>query len=85
MPRSHYLLASSKLCKTKTKKALDNEGMDIKFEFTARQTPQQNGKVERAFATLYGRMRAMMAAAKWDDNMKHRLLDGSCSYSNQIG
>ena len=54
-------------------KALDAEGMNIKFEFTARETPQQNGKVERAFATLYGRMRAMMAAAKWDDAMKHKL------------
>ncbi|MFN7263265.1 MAG: reverse transcriptase domain-containing protein [Cyanobacteriota bacterium] len=53
-------------------KALDAEGMNIKFEFTARETPQQNGKVERAFATLYGRMRAMMAAAKWDDTMKHK-------------
>ena len=53
-------------------KALDEEGMNIKFEFTARETPQQNGKVERAFATLYGRMRAMMAAAKWEDSMKHK-------------
>ena len=53
--------------------ALDSEGMNIKFEFTARETPQQNGKVERAFATLYGRMRAMMVAAKWDDEMKHKL------------
>jgi len=53
-------------------KALDAEGMNIKFEFTARETPQQNGKVERAFATLYGRMRAMMAAIKWDDSMKHK-------------
>ena len=52
--------------------ALENEGMNIKFEFTARETPQQNGKVERAFATLYGRMRAMMAAVKWDDKMKHK-------------
>ena len=52
--------------------SLDNEGMNIKFEFTARETPQQNGKVERAFATLYGRMRAMMTAVKWDDEMKHK-------------
>ena len=53
--------------------ALEGEGMNVTFEFTARETPQQNGKVERAFATLYGRMRAMMAAAKWDDAMKHKL------------
>jgi hypothetical protein len=53
--------------------SLEGEGMNIKFEFTARETPQQNGKVERAFATLYGRMRAMMAAANWNDAMKHKL------------
>ena len=37
------------------------EKRNITFECTARDTPpQQNGKVERAFATLYGRIRAMM-------------------------
>ncbi len=49
------------------KKEIDHEGMNIQFEFTARQTTQQNGKVEGAFATLYGRMRAMMTAAKIDE------------------
>jgi hypothetical protein len=34
--------------------------MGIFFEFTAPNTPQQNGVVERAFATLYGRIRAML-------------------------
>ena len=36
----------------------------INFEFTARDTPQQNGTVERAFATLYGRIRATNNCAK---------------------
>ena len=48
-------------------------GLNILFEFTARQTPQQNGKVERAFATLYGRMRAMMLSAGFDNDMKKKL------------
>jgi hypothetical protein len=52
------------------KESIDKEGLSIKFEFTARMTPQQNGKVERAFATLYGRMRAMMNGAGWSDSMK---------------
>jgi len=43
------------------------------FEFTARQTPQQNGKVERAFASLYGRMRAMMMGAGFDESEKMKL------------
>jgi hypothetical protein len=54
------------------KQKTEEEGMNIKFEFTARKTPQQNGKVERAFATLYGRMRAMMAGAKWNEEMKNK-------------
>lgn len=37
--------------------------MGITFEYTAPGTPQQNGVVERAFATLMGRARAMMNQA----------------------
>ena len=35
----------------------------IQFEFTAPNTPQQNGRVERKFATLYGKIRSLMNAA----------------------
>lgn len=38
-------------------------GLAVDFEFTSPYTPQQNGKVERAYPTLYGRARAMMLAA----------------------
>jgi hypothetical protein len=34
------------------------EGLGITFEYTAPDTPQHNGRVERKFATLYGRMRS---------------------------
>ena len=44
-------------------KQMQKEGMGATFEYTARHTPQQNGKVERNFATLCGRMRAMMKSA----------------------
>ena len=30
------------------------EGLNVLFEYTAPNIPQQNGKVERKFATLYG-------------------------------
>ena len=36
------------------------EGMGLKFEYTAPGTPQQNGRAERKFQTLYGRVRAML-------------------------
>ena len=35
-------------------------GMDARFEFSAPGTPQEKGVVERAFATLYGRVRTML-------------------------
>jgi Holliday junction resolvase RusA-like endonuclease len=37
---------------------------NIKIEFTAPGTPQQNGKVVRAFATLYGKTRYMLNSAR---------------------
>jgi hypothetical protein len=43
---------------------------NVKFEFTAPRTPQQNGVVERAFATLLGRMRAMMSSAGLTKNLR---------------
>ena len=36
---------------------------EIDFEFTSPGNPQQNVMLEQAFATLYSRMRAMMAHA----------------------
>ena len=36
----------------------------IKFEFTAKNTPQQNGLIERDIATIWGRTRAIMSASK---------------------
>jgi hypothetical protein len=41
-------------------KQMEKLNLSVTFEFTAPNTPQQNGVVERAFATLYGRVRAMM-------------------------
>ena len=37
--------------------------MHIKFKYTSSGTPQQNGRIERKFATLYGRVRAMFIGA----------------------
>ena len=38
----------------------EQEGLNITFEYTAPGTPQQNGRVERKFATLGARIRAML-------------------------
>ena len=38
-------------------KVLREKKYPAKFEYTSSETPQQNGRVERKFATLYGRVR----------------------------
>ncbi len=40
--------------------AVENEGLGVFFEYTATGTPQQNGRVEQKFATLYNQERAML-------------------------
>jgi len=43
----------------------------IIFKYTAPGTPQQNGVVERAFATMLGQTRAIMNGAGFDENKRH--------------
>ncbi|MEM7375749.1 MAG: hypothetical protein AAF587_44560, partial [Bacteroidota bacterium] len=52
---------------------VDKKGLGITFEYTAPHTPEQNGIVERAFATLYNRGRAMMSAAGFTEELKNKL------------
>lgn len=37
------------------------------FEYTAPNAPQQNGRIERSFATLFGRIRSMLNAARLNE------------------
>jgi len=48
------------------------QGLPVKFEFTSRNTPQQNGQVERSFATLYSKICAMMNAARMNQQEKEK-------------
>ena len=50
-----------------------NQKMKIKFEYTSPGTPQQNGRIERKFATLYGRVRAMFISAGIEGELRKRL------------
>ena len=47
--------------------------LKIKFEYTAPHTPQQNGKIERKFATLYGKVRSMLNAAQLSEMLRRGL------------
>ena len=46
---------------------------DIKFEFTPRNTPQYNGKIERKFQTIYSRVRANCEAAGLTKKLRNQL------------
>jgi hypothetical protein len=54
-------------------KLCEQEGLGIQFEYTAPGTPQLNGRVERKFATLYGRVRAMLNGARLTKELRHGL------------
>jgi transposase InsO family protein len=57
----------------KLEEACKREGLGIQFEYTAPGTPQQNGRVERKFATLYARVRAMLNHALLPSKLQHGL------------
>jgi hypothetical protein len=47
--------------------------LNIKFEFTAPYTPEMNGKIERKFATLYGKTRSMLNGARLTKELRDGL------------
>ena len=53
--------------------AYKQEGLGIQFKYTAPGTPHQNDRVERKFATLYGRVRAIINGGGFPEDIKKRL------------
>jgi hypothetical protein len=45
----------------------------IKFEFSGPRTPQRNGKVERKFQTLHGRIRAVLNGADLEGELRDKI------------
>jgi hypothetical protein len=45
----------------------------IKFEFLGPRTPQRNGKVERKFQTLYGRIRATINGVGLEGELRDKI------------
>ena len=52
---------------------MKRQGLGLNFEYTAPGTPQQNGRVERNFVALYGRVRAMLNGARITLEMRQKL------------
>ena len=57
-------------------KEIIEKGMNMRFEYTATNTPQQNGRVERKFATNYGRIRLMLPGAGIEGALRKSLTMG---------
>jgi hypothetical protein len=64
------MLGKTKLCKHFLKEDIHYE---IQFEYTAPHTPQQNGRIERKSATLYGKIRALTTASQLPQNLRNDL------------
>ena len=57
----------------KTEEVCKELGLGIDFEYSAPNSPQQNGRVERKFATLYGRVRSMLNGAHLTPSLRSGL------------
>ncbi len=65
-------------------KQCDRLFLNIKFEFTSPDTPQQNGRVERKFAILYTYMRSLLNAANLTRDLKNLLWAEAAMHSTDI-
>ena len=50
-----------------------DQDLEVKFEYTVVGTTQQNGRVQRKFATLYGRISSMMIDADVEEELRQKL------------
>jgi Reverse transcriptase (RNA-dependent DNA polymerase) len=57
--------------------------LSAKFEFTAPDSPQQNGRIERKFATLNGKCRAMLNAAEFNEEIRKKMW-AYCAYHSTL-
>jgi hypothetical protein len=63
---------------------VQKSGWEVQFEFTAPGTPEENGKVERTYATLWGRARAVLNTANLSAEMRSGLWTECANYVSQI-
>jgi len=71
--RPRYIRCDNSGENRKTEELCRTMGLGMIFEYTAPSTPQQNGRVERKFATLYGRVRAMMNYSGFEEELRGKL------------
>jgi hypothetical protein len=59
--------------KMKMKNDPEIKSFGVKFEFYGPRAPQRNGKVERKFQTLYGRIRSMLNEAGLEGELRDKI------------
>ena len=74
----------NKSLKQKCQEANEKFLRDVEFEFTARSTPQLNGKVERKIATITRQIRATLNAAKLPAELRKILWGEAVMYCTDI-
>ena len=57
---------------------------EIRFEFTARDTPQRNGMIERRFAVVTRRIRAVLNGAKLPEDLRKILWGEAVMYCTDV-
>jgi hypothetical protein len=55
------------------KSRIELEGLNVKMEYTSPETPEQNGQVERSFATLWGKVRSMLNRSGVTQELREKL------------
>jgi hypothetical protein len=63
---------------------VQKKGWDVQFELTAPGTPEENGKVERTCATLWGRSQAVLNTANLSTEMRSRCWTECAKYVSQV-
>jgi hypothetical protein len=68
--------------KTLQQEADKDSEIKLQFEFPSPYTPQQNGRIERKFATLWGKVRAQLNSAKLPWSLRNKLCAQCANLSN---
>jgi hypothetical protein len=62
----------------------EDKTLTARFELTAQYTPEQNGMVERKYATLYGKVRAMLNWANFPESLRQLLWAQCANHATQL-
>jgi hypothetical protein len=66
------------------RKEVNKRGLKVNFEFTAPGTPEENRKVERTYATLWGRARAVLNNANLTAELRGGLWTECANYVSKM-